>query len=59
MDDTHILGFINEITRAFDHLLTTLAVVGVATLAFGSRPKQRGYKVTGQEEARESKQEET
>jgi hypothetical protein len=30
----------------------------VATLALGSRPKQRGYKVASQKEARESKQEE-
>jgi hypothetical protein len=30
----------------------------VATLVLGSRPRQRGYKVTGQEEARESRQEE-
>jgi hypothetical protein len=26
----------------------------VATLALGSRPRQRGYKVVGQEEAQES-----
>jgi hypothetical protein len=28
----------------------------VATLALGSQPSQRGYKVAGQEEARESRQ---
>jgi hypothetical protein len=28
----------------------------VTTLVLGSQPKQRGYKVTGQEEAQESKQ---
>jgi len=30
----------------------------VATLALGSRPRQRGYKVAGQEEAQKSRQEE-
>jgi hypothetical protein len=30
----------------------------VATLALGSRPRQRGYKVAGQEEVRELSQEE-
>jgi len=58
MDDTHILGFINEITRAFNHLLTQLTLVGVATLVLGSRPKQRGYKVVGQKEAQVSRQKE-
>ncbi len=28
MDDTHIVGPMNEITYAFDHLLTQLALVG-------------------------------
>jgi hypothetical protein len=28
----------------------------VTTLALGSQPRQRGYKVAGQEEARESRQ---
>jgi hypothetical protein len=32
--------------------------IGVATLALGSRPRQRGYKVAGQEEAWKLKQEE-
>jgi hypothetical protein len=31
----------------------------VATLALGSRPRQKGCKVAGQEEARELRQEET
>jgi hypothetical protein len=30
----------------------------VTTLALGSQPRKRGYKVAGQEEARESRQEE-
>jgi len=32
--------------------------ISVTTLALGSRPKQRGYKVAGQEEPQESRQEE-
>ncbi len=28
-NDTHIVGFMNEITHAFDHLLTQLALVGL------------------------------
>jgi hypothetical protein len=31
-------------------------IVNVATLALGSRSRQRGYKVVGQEEAWESRQ---
>ncbi len=29
MDDTHVLGLMNEITHAFDHFLTRLALVGL------------------------------
>jgi hypothetical protein len=29
MDDTHIMVLMNEITYAFDHLLTQLALVGL------------------------------
>jgi hypothetical protein len=29
VDDTHIMGPMNEITHAFDHLLTQLALVGL------------------------------
>jgi hypothetical protein len=29
MDDTHIMGPMNEITHVFDHLLTQLALVGL------------------------------
>jgi len=31
-------------------------IINVATLALGLQPRQRGYKVAGQEEARESRQ---
>ncbi len=33
-----------------------LSMITIATLALGLRPKQRGYKVAGQEEAQESRQ---
>ncbi len=29
MDDTHIMGFISEITYAFDHLSTQLTLIGL------------------------------
>jgi hypothetical protein len=29
VDDTHIMGFLNEITRAFDHLSTQITIVGL------------------------------
>jgi hypothetical protein len=29
IDDTHIMGLMNEITYAFDHLSTELALVGL------------------------------
>jgi len=36
--------------------MASLIIMDVATLALGSQPKQRGYKVMGQKEAQESRQ---
>jgi hypothetical protein len=41
------IEFISNLTKCFHN---------VATLALGSQPRQRGYKIEGQEEARESRQ---
>ncbi len=41
------IEFISNLTKCFHN---------VATLALGSQPRQRGYKVAGQKEAREPRQ---
>jgi hypothetical protein len=51
-DDERIGG------RHFSIDIKARKVLNVATLALGSRPRQRGYKVTNQKEAPESRQEE-
>ncbi len=47
------LGIIDPKAQS-EALLAKLLIRGVATLALGSRPRQRGCKGAGQEEARES-----
>jgi hypothetical protein len=41
----------NQTLEVFLHSSLTFKSISVATLALGSRPKQKGYKVEGQEEA--------
>ncbi len=49
----YIVGkFLTKIKK----FLWTSPQLDVATLALGSQPKQRGYKIAGQEEIRESRQ---
>jgi len=48
-----------DLSSKFEHFKSyNFMLNNVITLALGSRPRQRGYKVASQEEARESRQEE-
>jgi hypothetical protein len=50
---TKPMGFIKDL-KMYVHGILYIIIFIVATLALGSRPKQRGCKGAGQEEARES-----